>query len=378
MGTALVWSCAPVLVWGLRGRVPMPLLAVVVGMYLMRLWGVMYPPFIGHDYLIHLRRVIQFATGGMWTIAAHPYEFGQRTSIIFPLYYRVADLLSQFLGHHLAMHALIITSETALGIAVWLLVRRATGSARVAMWAGILTLMLPISSAVLWWSFMQQITAHVFTIIVAYATVRQDRRGAYIAAVCLGGIALTHIGEMMVAVVWYALLRLSESDRWQAAWWQRTFPVLMLIPLLLPLYVPFLHTVGSSQSALIDPNLTNTWPRLITAFEVGFTPFPLLAVGLLLGVALVQLGRVAWSWLGVGVVFFVVELLTRAQVRYIYTIAPLLAIGCASVLAPLWRRGWAGRVFVLMVMALLVWVSIGLWVDGVLGVRKPRIDGLTH
>jgi hypothetical protein len=246
------------------------------------------------------------------------------------------------------------------------------------MWAGILTLMLPISSAVLWWSFMQQITAHVFTIIVAYATVRQDRRGAYIAAVCLGGIALTHIGEMMVAVVWYALLRLSESDRWQAAWWQRTFPVLMLIPLLLPLYVPFLHTVGSSQSALIDPNLTNTWPRLITAFEVGFTPFPLLAVGLLLGVALVQLGRVALSWLGVGVVFFVVELLTRAQVRYIYTIAPLLAIGCASVLAPLWRRGWAGRVFVLMVMALLVWVSIGLWVDGVLGVRKPRIDGLTH
>lgn len=378
MGTALVWSCAPVLVWGLRRYLPMPLLSVTIGMYLLRIWGIMYPPFIGHDYLIHLRRVMQFATGDMWTIEAHPYEFGRRTSIIFPLYYRVADLLSTVMGHHLAMHALIITSETMLGIAVWLLVRRVTGSATIAVWAGILTVMLPISSAVLWWSFMQQITAHVFTIIVAYATVRHDRRGAIIAAVCLGGIALTHIGEMMVAVTWYILLRLSEADRWQLSWWQRTFPVLLLIPLLLPVYWPFVQTVGNNQGTLVNPNLTNTWPRMSTAFTVGLAPFPLLAVLLLLGVALIRLGRVAWSWLGVGVVFFVVELLTRAQVRYIYTIAPLLAIGFAYVLAPLWRRGWASRVFVLAVMALLLWVSVGLWVDGVLAWRKPRIDGLTH
>jgi hypothetical protein len=378
MGTALAWSCAPLIVWGLRKHVPSALLSVTLGMYLFRLWGIMYAPFMGHDYLIHLRRVIQFANGGMWTIEAHPYEFGRRTSIIFPLYYRLADLLSTVFGHHFAMHALIITSETMLGIAVWLLVRRASGSATVAVWAGILTMMLPISSAVLWWSFMQQITAHVFTIIVAYATVRQDRRGAYIAAFCLGGIALTHIGEMMVASIWYVLLRLSEPDRWQQSWWQRTLPMLMLVPLLLPLYWPFLQTIGQNQGSLVDPNIVGTWPRMVVSFTVGFAPFPLFAVLLLLAVALVRLGRVAWSWLGVGVVFFAVELLTKAQVRYVYTLAPLLTIGLAYVLAPWWRRGMAGRVLVVAVTALLLWVSVGLWVDGVLGWRKPRIDGLTH
>jgi hypothetical protein len=44
----------------------------------------------------------------------------------------------------------------------------------------------------------------------------------------------------------------------------------------------------------------------------------------------------------------------------------------------LWRKGIAGRLFVLCIVGFVAWVSLALWIDGVMGWQKPRIDGLTH
>lgn len=377
-GLALVSSVIPVFVYGARRWLPGGLVAVTSAVYVMRLWGVMYPLFAGHDYPIHLRRVFQFSEG-IWSLTANPYEFGRRTSVILPLYYRLADLLSHVLGNHLAMHALIITSETALGIAVWLVLRRIGVDARVALLASVLTLAWPISSAVLWWSFMQQITAHVFTILVAYATIRRDQRGAYLAMLFLAIVATMHIGEMMVAALWYALLRLSEPDIGQPAWWRRSVPVIVLVPILLPLYLPFIQNLTNGNGgSLINPDLSDVVPRMITAVTVAWQPLPILAAPVVIGAAVLALKRTGWTWLGVGLTFWVVELLTQAQVRYLYTITPLFTAGLAVVLTPLWRKGYAGRMFVLCIIGFVAWVSIALWVDGVMGWQKPRIDGLTH
>jgi len=377
-GLAFVSSIVPVCIFVLRRWLPYSLLAVTSMVYLARLWGIMYPLFAGHDYPIHLRRVFQFSEG-IWSLTANPYEFGRRTSVILPLYYRLADLLSTLLGHHLAMHALIITSETALGIAVWLLVRRAGVSNRTAVFAGILTLLWPISSAVLWWSFMQQITAHVFTVLVAYAAVRRDQRGAYLAVLFFAIVATMHIGEMMVAGLWYGLLRLSEGDIGQRSWWRRTLPMLVVVPILIPLYLPFLQNLtNGSGGSLVNPDLNNVLPRILTAVTVAWQPIPLWITPVVVGVALWHLKRTGWAWLGVGVTFWVVELITQAQVRYLYTVTPLLATGLAVILTPLWRKGIAGRLFVLCIVGFVAWVSLALWIDGVMGWQKPRIDGLTH
>ncbi|MFZ9857229.1 MAG: hypothetical protein ACO3F2_02690 [Roseiflexaceae bacterium] len=361
-----------------RRWVPPSLLAVTGIVYLFRLWGVMYPLFAGHDYPIHLRRVFQFSEG-IWTLTANPYEFGRRTSVILPLYYRLADMLSQLFGNHLAMHVLIITSETALGIAVWLLVRRAGANQRTAIFAGIVTLLWPISSAVLWWSFMQQITAHVFTVLVAYAAVRRDQRGAYLAALFLGIVATMHIGEMMVAALWYGLLRLTEADIGQRTWWRRTLPVLAIVPFLLPLYAPFLQNLANGTGgSLINPNLNEVIPRMLTAVTVAWQPIPVLVAPVVIGIAVWRLKRLGMAWFGVGVTFWLVELVTQAQVRYLYTVTPLLSTGFAIILMPLWRKGYAGRMFVLCLVGFVAWVSMALWIDGVMGWQKPRIDGLTH
>lgn len=367
----------PIGAWLVRRFAPLALVRGWVVVLSLRLIGITYPTFSGHDYLIHLRRVFLFRDGS-WTMAAHPYEFGRRQSLILPLYYRLADGVGSLLGYHLAMHLIIVLCETGLGLAVWALLRRSGVTPLLALFSGLLVLSLPISSAVLWWSFMQQITAHVFTVVIAYAVVRRDQRGAYIAAGLLAGVALTHIGEAMVAAVWYGLLRLCESDRFKRAWWLRTLPVLGGGLLLIPIYASFFVNVGQGHAGLINPDLASVWPRMQTAFMVGFAPFPWLAVVLLLVLAV----RVAWRttvpWVLTAGLFFGVELLTQAQVRYIYTAAPLLATGLASVLVPIWRKGWAGRVLVGVCIGFVAWVSFSVWADAILSLQKPRIDGLTH
>ncbi len=367
----------PVGAWLVRRFAPLALVRGWVVVLSLRLIGITYPTFSGHDYLIHLRRVFLFRDGS-WTMAAHPYEFGRRQSLILPLYYRLADGVGSLLGYHLAMHLIIVLCETGLGLAVWALLRRSGVTPLLALFSGLLVLSLPISSAVLWWSFMQQITAHVFTVVIAYAVVRRDQRGAYLAACLLAGVALTHIGEAMVAAVWYGLLRICESDRFTRAWWLRTLPVLGAGLLLIPIYQSFFVNVGQGHAGLINPDLASVWPRMQTAFMVGFAPFPWVAVVLLLAMAV----RVAWRttvpWILTAGVFFGVELLTQAQVRYIYTVAPLMATGLAAVLVPLWRKGWAGRMLVGLCIGFVAWVSFSLWADAILSLQKPRIDGLTH
>jgi uncharacterized membrane protein len=277
----------------------------------------------------------------------------------------------------------MITSETALGVVVWLLVRRAGVSERTAQLAGIVTLLWPMSSAVLWWSFMPQITAHLLAVVVAYAAIRQDRRGAYLAAVCLALIASIHVGECMVAAVWYGLLRISEQDVFRRAWWQRTLPVLAVVPIPVVLYWSIVQSFGGANtdttgSLSIMTDLNDVLPRMLTAATVASQPIPVWAAPIVIGMAVWRLNRLGWAWLGVGVTFWLVELVTQAQVRYLYTITPLLASGFAISMMPIWRKGYAGRLFVLCLVGFVAWVSMALWIDGVMGWQKPRVDGLTH
>lgn len=382
-GLAAVSSIVPIFIFGLRRWLPSGLLAVMSAIYAIRLWGIMYPPFAGHDYAIHLRRLLRFHDGAA-ILTDNPYEFGQRVSLILPYYYNAADALSTLFGHHLALHGLMVTSETALGVVVWLILRQIGVAPHTAQLAGMLTLVWPISSAVLWWSFMPQITAHVLTVVVAYAAVRLDRRGAYLAALCLVLIAAVHIGEFMVAAVWYGLLRVSERDIWGREWWLRCMPVCAVIPIPLALYWPVIHTFFAADAApmlaqsAVPQQLDAVISRMVTAAMVASQPIPLVIAPVVIGVAVLVRPRVGLAWMGVGVMFWLVELITYAQVRYLYTVTPLLAIGFAAILAPLWRRGVAGRLFVLCVVGFVAWVSVALWVDGIMGWQKPRVDGLTH
>jgi hypothetical protein len=367
----------PLSLWLLRRWFPVMLLTGWASLLFLRLWGIRAPSFEGHDYAIHLRRLSDFRTG-IWTMSAHPYEFGRRQSVILPLFYRVSDALAEVLGTHLAMHVMIVCAETSIALIVWLLLRRVSFPPRAALIGAFLVLLMPLSSSVLYWAFMQQISAHVLTFAVAYLTTRGTTRTAWLAALVLAVVALTHIGETFIAVVWYIGLRLTEPDRFRPQWWWRSLPVVVAGVAVLPLYATFLGNVGASGSALIQPISPAIVAQLGVAFTVGLAPVPIGAALIALTVLAWQRPRLVIPWLAVVAVFATVEALTRAQVRYLYTGAPLVAVAVGWCVSRVWRYGKAAQLLVLLVVTYVAWVSCALWIDAIMGWQKPRIDGLTH
>lgn len=374
---ALITVTIPPLILVLRRWFPLPLVVGWAGMLALRLWGIRYPGFEGHDYQIHLRRLGQFRTG-IVSMIAHPYEYGRRQSIILPLYYRVADGLASVLSAPLAMHLLIVVAETSVALLVFVLLRRMEVARRPALFAALLVLLLPISSSVLYWSFMQQITAHVVTFAIAATAATSRRRDSWLAGALLAVVALTHIGETLIAALWYGCIRLAQRDRWSAAWWWRWVPAVLALLAVLPVYRTFLNGVGTDRGSLFNPVSPDVWAQMGVAIQIAVAPIPLLAAVIVVLLLLWRRPRIVVPWAATAVTFWVVELLTQAQVRYLYTGAPLVAVALGVALAPMWQRGRAARVLVIMVLAIVGWVSMALWVDAVMGWQKPRIDGLTH
>ncbi|MFM2031973.1 MAG: hypothetical protein RLZZ297_738, partial [Chloroflexota bacterium] len=310
-----------------------------------RLWGIRYPGFEGHDYQIHLRRLAQFRTG-ILSLVAHPYEYGRRQSIILPLYYRFADALAQLLSAPLAMHLIIVVAETSVALMVYQLLVRAELTPRAALFAALGVLLVPLSSTVLYWAFMQQITAHVVTFAIAATALSTRRRDHWLSGVLLAVVGLTHIGEALIAAVWYTALRLGQVDRFSAAWWRRWISPVLALGTVIPVYQPFLIGVGQDRGTLLRGVSPDVWAQMGVAVEIAVAPIPLAAAVLLVGVFALRRPRLVLPWALTTAGFWLVEVMTQAQVRYLYTGAPLVFAALGVALAPVWQRGRAAKVLV--------------------------------
>jgi hypothetical protein len=349
---------------------------------LVRLIGVTYPGFEGHDYLIHLKRLLAMQETQQWTALDYPYEFNRRPALIVPLFYALSAVFEPLLGISLAMHTIAVCVETATALVVWVLTQRLAVPMRVRVIAIMLLLAMPLSSAVLWWSFFPQILAHFCLFGMMMSVVRRDMRGAWWSGVWCAAIAWSHIGEILIAVVWYICVRIYEPDRGTRDWWMRWVPI-MLIPLsALVVYIPYIQLL-MAQSALGVPSLRTPplLPRLSQikeAFAVGFAPIPWWLFPIIWGVAWRRVPLLARPWLIAATVWIFVELVSGYQVRYIYFTVPLLVLGISYILVPHTRRGWAGRMFVMTIVLFVTWVSFAHWHDVTLLWYRMRVDGLTH
>lgn len=146
----------------------------------------------------------------------------------------------------------------------------------------------------------------------------------------------------------------------------------------IPVYQPFLIGVGQDRGTLLRGVSPDVWAQMGVAVEIAVAPIPLAAAVLLVGVFALRRPRIVLPWALTTAGFWLVEVMTQAQVRYLYTGAPLVFAALGVALAPVWQRGRAAKVLVCLVFAVVGWVSLALWVDAVMGWQKPRIDGLTH
>ena len=379
---ALVLPLVPLSIVLMRWlRIPVLVQFGVAGWVCMRLLLVVYPAFAGHDFLIHAKRLGEFHRLQSFTLLDHPFEFSGRPALILPLFYWLSDALAAVVGLDLAMHVVIVCAESLLAVVVWLSLRQCHVPARTAIIATLLTLAMPIATAILWWAFMPQVLAHLLAFVVVYATLRRDRWGAVLAGVAMTGVVWTHIGEVLIIAVWYIGLRVSEADRGSSGWWWRWLPVVALPLSATSLYLNYLQTLlhtAPTVARIVPFRFANMLTQIKEGLAVGFAPLAWWLTPLLALVAWRRLPQLAPAW-AVTVVFWLGgELITGYQVRYGYLAVPLIAIGLAYCLAPLTRYGRAGWVFAATIVLFVTWVSLALCVDSTLLGVHPRVDGLSH
>ena len=382
MSWALVLPLVPLVIVGMRRLcLPTVVQAVVAFWLAVRLLLVVYPLFVGHDFLIHAKRLGEFHRLHALTLLDRPFEFAGRPALILPLFYWLSDAVAHVVGLHLAMHVLIVCAESLLGVMVWLILRQCQVPVRTASIATLLTLAMPIATTILWWSFMPQVLAHLLAFGVIYATLRRDRWGAVLAGVAMAGVVWTHIGEVLIVAVWYSAVRVSEPDRLTRAWWWRWLPVAVLPLSAASLYVNYGYTLLDSVPAVaraVPFRFANMLAQIKEGLAVGFAPIVWWLTPLLALVAWRRLPQLAPAWMVTVVFWLGVELITGYQVRYGYLAVPLIAIGLAYCLTPLTRYGRAGWVFVATIVLFVTWVSLALWIDATLLGVHPRVDGLSH
>jgi hypothetical protein len=382
MSWALVLPLVPLVIVGMRWlRLPTVVQSAVAFWVAVRLLLVVYPAFDGHDFLIHAKRLGEFHRLQSFTLLDYPFEFSGRPALILPLFYWLSDAIARVVGLDLAMHVVIVCAESLLAVVVWLILRQCHVPARTAIIATLLTLAMPIATAILWWAFMPQVLAHLLAFVVIYATLRRDRWGAVLAGVAMAGVVWTHIGEVLIIAVWYIGLRVSEPDRWSSSWWWRWLPVVVLPLSAVSLYVNYVYTLldlAPTVARAVPSRFANMLAQIKEGLAVGFAPLAWWLTPLLMLVAWRRLPQLAPAWVVTVVFWLGVELITGYQVRYGYLAVPLIAIGLAYCLTPLTRYGRAGWVFALTIVLFVTWVSLALWVDATLLGVRPRVDGLSH
>jgi hypothetical protein len=362
-------------------QLPRVVLIAITVTLLIRIVAITNPGFEGHDYLIHAKRLITMQSQQQITVIDYPYEFNRQPALILPLFYGLSFILTPLFGTSLAMHLVAVWAETLTAAWIWLLLTRWGLPTRTASLATIILVAMPLSSAVLWWAFFPQIIAHMCLFGMMMSTARRDMPGAWWAGVWCAAIAWTHIGEVMIAAVWYVCVRLYESDRGTHDWWMRWVPVVVIPISALVVYLPYVSTLWHSTAPSSSILKLASWARIAQIKEglaVGYAPIPWWTFPVLWGVVWYRAPRVARPWIVATVWWVMVELAMSYQVRYVYFGLPLIACGLAVLLVPLWQQRRAGRLFVGVVVAFIVWTSVSHWHDATLLWYRMRVDGLTH
>jgi hypothetical protein len=355
---------------------PPPLLRVLWGVTLLacaiRLAGSLHPLFEAFDLGLNVGRFYKTLYGEL-VVTSRSLEFRNNITVYPPGGY-IALLPGALLG---IAPPLLIQASLALidgfGALTTAALARALGaSSRTALYSALLYAAIPIHLTALWFGLTAQIIGQALMAPLALAlllALQTDTWRAWLAAGWLLSVALlTHIGVAVVAVAWLGLIWLLL--RWPEklappVWWHFTWVSLISgIISVIGIYGAVLLLKIEQMALTVDRIQTSgyvpAYALILRAFQISFHEIGLwlLLPGLLLlwqhrlprgAVALVG------SWLGVVVVFVLIEVLTALQVRYIYFLTPLACLAIALLLDRLARRGraGAGAAWALVVLLLL-------------------------
>jgi hypothetical protein len=366
----LAWIAPPPLMRALWG---VTLLACAI-----RLAGSLHPLFEAFDLGLNVGRFYKTLHGEL-VVTSRSLEFRNNITVYPPGGY-IALLPGALLG---IAPPLLIQGSLALidglGALTTAALARALGaSSRTALYSALLYAAIPIHLTALWFGLTAQIMGQALMAPLALAlllALQTDSWRAWLAAGWLLSVALlTHIGVAVVAVAWLGLMwlllrwpeKLALPVWWHFTWMALGSGIISIIGIYGAVLLLKIEQMALTVERIQTSGYVPAYALILRAFQISFHEIGLwlLLPGLLLlwqcrlprgAVALVG------GWLGVVVVFVIIEVLTALQVRYIYFLTPLACLAIALVLDGLARRGRAGAGVAWALVVLLLLQGGVLW-----------------
>jgi hypothetical protein len=407
----LTLLAALICAWGvppLLGRLHAPappellrwLLLLIALSFALKYGGRLYPDSMPGDIQLHVNRYAKTIMGELYVRAQHrglPFPFPTGPYLLLaPL-----TLLGLDVRFLLQFSAGLFEASTVL--LLYLIARRALGSARLGVLAGAIYAVTSAGFMTSWFAFETQVAAQWFSIallaLLIWAWPRlEDRRVWWAALVLLGLVFLGHIGLFinvaLLGLLAAPLLRLRARDARQ----RRAASLLLLVGLAatafaaLFFYSAFADMIVAQVGGVAAGGLNETTGRnpiarattlwvtwqggLITHF--GFFPVLLMVPGLLV-LGAVRRSAALMPLLGmtllVSVSQAILPLITLSSIttRWLMFSAWVIAVAGAAGLTLLWRRGRAARLISLTMGLYVGWLTIVLWAEA-LALRKPPIE----
>lgn len=368
---AVAWAGPPVFIRALWAAA---ILAVCI-----RFGGSLYPLFDAYDLSLNVGRFISTLTGDL-VATNRSFEFRSGVTV-YPSgpYVVVLPGLLIDLPQKLAVQAGIALIDGFAIIATGLLARAGGAGYRAARYATFLHAALPISLTSLWWGHTAQIFGQALmaplaiALMFAFRQASGNRRAMMIAGILLAMALLTHIGVSILAVAWLGLAWLSYAVRrtLPPGIWVR-FTAMLVIAGLIGLVFVYGPAAALKLGELtkvgedVQESRYITHPLIARAFQISYY-----SIGWVLIVPALLLtigwrwphggGTLIAAWIAAVAVFWVVEVVSGLQVRYMIFLAPLVCIVLGVLFARLSVRGTLGCIIAVACTAALLLQSALVW-----------------
>lgn len=372
---------------------------ITIGAMAIRMVCILYPPFLSHDWYIHLERM-QDVVSGELLLYDKPAEFSRKLTIVPPLPYLLYAPFLLLIEQVIPATQLVYSVADGLTVLLTgMLVQQVGGGRGSAGIAALIIALFPLHLTALWWGFGPQIIGQLLVVWLAYLIAHhhpshhpvQTPRFWLLVSMVATMLLLSHVGAAMLGgslLVCYIVLTARASRSWYSDWkkWAMiavgsgTIAIVLLYSQVLTLQ---LQGLSSNERLRWDADDLFRIPWTILSLYSSFKPIGVAipAASMLIAVWTTRSTH-QWlivSWLLSAGIFFVIDLITGLQVRYAYFILPVVAIGLAFLFEQLTRRHrWGGYVVTWSVLGIIAAAGLNLWLSGVFLGIKPSLRGLTH
>ncbi len=368
--------------WPHRDERPV-VVAVIAVSFLVKMSVLFFPLFVSSDADFQANRLLNVMEGDFYTTSVSQHVPPFRIPYPVSLYILAVPFAASGIDRVSVLKGITALFDVGVGLVLIFLARRFLGGLRAGVLAAVVYQLVPVNMlAFSAGNFTNLFGVAATTMFVGFllAAAASGSTISIAGAVVFSFLALTaHFSTFLFGLVlWPALLGAiyllaPPSFVSPRARWVLPAAVAGSVVLALAYFTGYLDLVTSQWERVFSRDYASgaaavAGPLDKLAFNIPFyrgqlgTVFILLAivggVPILIRPLSSSFHAAATAWMGVMVLFFILDLTTALEVRYVLQTLPLLALFAGSYLSTSWERGRFGKFAVAVVLVYLIGVGI--------------------